>query len=664
MVDRPDVVRDNPNVPHNHSTFPLKEIRLTTEHFGLVKPHMVIDDITTDDIDYRPEYRTRSYTLRAPLMQDVHRKLSYVKVDLSAILPFNYEKFYTNPVVGQDVPDNVGTVVSGGYYKLANCVKNVLDAAFTAINGANNFTNVHLTSLMKAIVFGELFYSRGCLLSSLGSHISSHISANLGVGHTNESYDFFFDWTCSKLLNYLNLGSSDYLVVRIGSGVKNVIINSTYKDDSNLKFREFLNEIRETSDWEVLFLSSSSITSIATDFAYTPSFTLHVANDIPFNFGRACAYQLAVAEYMTNDKVDHIYSAELFRQYIGSLILDYFATLGYPNTFATFTVNGIKYQYDHMSGLYLDDILSNVALNVSNFTVSVNQYFISLFGYRRSLRYKDYFVSSRVRPLAVGNVDVQVNSNLVSVIDISRNIQVQRFLNAVNHSGRKLSNYIKTFFGINISPDRHVPHWLADIDEMVYTSEVENTGAAQWNATNETGKNSVTATFTGNSGNKQLHFYADLPGYIIGLTSYDIERAYTDTINRSFFIQDRFDMFIPEMQFIGDQPVYIHELIASDPQAFGTAFGYQYRDMQYKLFHAVADGGFVENLPGYGFMFNKHYLRQNISPDFIRSKVSELDDFYLSLTGYSLASYFHFISVIINNFTAKRPMIANPKILE
>lgn len=123
MVDRPDVVRDNPNVPHNHSTFPLKEIRLTTEHFGLVKPHMVIDDITTDDIDYRPEYRTRSYTLRAPLMQDVHRKLSYVKVDLSAILPFNYEKFYTNPVVGQDVPDNVGTVVSGGYYKLANCVK-------------------------------------------------------------------------------------------------------------------------------------------------------------------------------------------------------------------------------------------------------------------------------------------------------------------------------------------------------------------------------------------------------------------------------------------------------------------------------------------------------------------------------------------------------------
>ena len=46
------------------------------------------------------------------------------------------------------------------------------------------------------------------------------------------------------------------------------------------------------------------------------------SSDVPFNFGRVCAYQLAVAEYMTNDKVDHIYSAELYRQYIGSLLRD------------------------------------------------------------------------------------------------------------------------------------------------------------------------------------------------------------------------------------------------------------------------------------------------------------------------------------------------------
>ena len=145
MVDRPDVVRDNPNVPKYHSSFTLKEARLSTELFGLIKPHFVIDDVSSDDFDYRPEYRTRSYTLKAPLMQDVHRKLSYVKVDLPAILPINFEKFYTNPVIGDDVPGDVSTVISGGYKKIADCVKDVLDTAYANIKGANNFTPSHQT---------------------------------------------------------------------------------------------------------------------------------------------------------------------------------------------------------------------------------------------------------------------------------------------------------------------------------------------------------------------------------------------------------------------------------------------------------------------------------------------------------------------------------------
>ena len=55
--------------------------------------------------------------------------------------------------------------------------------------------------------------------------------------------------------------------------------------------------------------------------------------------------------------------------------------------------------------------------------------------------------------------------------------------------------------------------------------------------------------------------------------------------------------------------------------------------------------------PDMALFFKPEYFQtQNISPDFIRSRVSELDEFYLSLTGYSLGSYFHFISMIVNNF--------------
>lgn len=669
MVARPDIVRDNPNVPKFHSNFQLKETRLTTEQFGLIKPHMIIDDVSSDNIDYRPEYRTRSYTLKAPLMQDVHRKLSYIKVDLSSILPFNYEKFYTNPVIGDDVPNDCGCVLSGGYKLISDAVISRLNFFISQLNGANNFTPLNLTEFFKVLIFGELFYSRGSLLSSLGSHIAKQFYCVIPNDTPKvRSFDYLFDLACSRVLAMFTPASVSTITVRFGSVSKYVEVSAipqTYAPDT-ISFREFLNEIRTSADWEITAFGGPTPVSISSSFVFAPVLYSRVSDDVPFNFGRVCAYQLAVAEYMTNDKVDHIYSAELYRQYIGSLVksVDDNTGVTYVSYPSYFVANGISYQYDFLSGNYMYQML-NYFKAISSFSSnpaapSCIEYFISLFSFKRSLRYKDYFVSSRVRPLAVGDVSVSVNNNLVSVVDVSRKIQAQRFLNAVNHSGRRLSNYIKTFFGIDISPDRHVPHWLADIDEMVYTAEVENTGVAQ-----QTNQNSVTATFTGNSGNKQLRFYADLPGYIIGLTSYDIERSYADTINRSFFIQDRFDMFIPELQFVGDQAVLSHELDSSDTRSFGSAFGYQYRDMQYKLFYSIADGGFVENLPGFGFIFKPGYFStQNISPDFIRSRVSELDEFYLSLTGYSLGSYFHFISMIVNNFSAKRPMIANPKILE
>lgn len=667
MVDRPDVVRDNPNVPKYHSNFELKQSRLSTELFGLIKPHFVIDDVSSDDFDYRPDYKTRSYTLKAPLMQDVHRKLSYIKVDLPSILPMNFEKFFTNPVIGDDVPNDVGTVVAGGYKKIADLVDGVIQYAYGEVKGANKFTPANVTLWLKALIFGELFYSRGSLLSALGSHNAKQLVFR-GVTDSGTypnkilTYDRLFDIAFAKVINVMD-GVVDTFTCRFGSSYKVVSINGNNQDFAPdvISVREFLSEIRSSSDWEITQFGGPTPQSISDNYDIgTIGIYKSVASDLPFNYGRCCAYQLAVAEYFTNDKVDHIYSSELYRQYIFSLINSYFpaVSLACP---LMFQVNGMSYQYDYLSGAYMTALIDFISINLYEFcSPAVLEYFISIFGYKRSLRYKDYFVSSRVRPLAVGSVDVSVNNNAVSVIDITKNIQVQRFLNAVNHSGRRLSNYIKTFFGISIPPDRHVPHWLADLDELVYTSEVENTADAQ-----QTEQNSITARFTGNSGNKQLHFYVDFPGYIIGLTSYDIERAYVDTIDRSFFIENRFDMFIPEMQFVGDQPVFAQELSANDSRAFGTPFGYQYRDMQYKLFISTADGGFVENLPGFAFLYNPAiWNEQNISPDFIRSKTSELDDFYLSLSGYSLGSYFHFISLITNNVSAKRPMIANPKILE
>ena len=124
-------------------------------------------------------------------------------------------------------------------------------------------------------------------------------------------------------------------------------------------------------------------------------------------------------------------------------------------------------------------------------------------------------------------------------------------------------------------------------------------------------------------------------------------------------------MFLPQLQYVGDQPVYQGELNAADGKA---NFGYQFRDMERKQLVNRAVGGFASgSLPGYAFIFKGsdygYFGTITISPDFIRSRNRELDQFYLSLTGFSLATYFHFIVLNNNMCDASRPMSYNPQIL-
>ena len=42
--------------------------------------------------------------LKSPILQSLSKKKDYFVVPMQAILPLNWEKFYTNPNIGQDVP--------------------------------------------------------------------------------------------------------------------------------------------------------------------------------------------------------------------------------------------------------------------------------------------------------------------------------------------------------------------------------------------------------------------------------------------------------------------------------------------------------------------------------------------------------------------------------
>ena len=131
---------------------------------------------------------------------------------------------------------------------------------------------------------------------------------------------------------------------------------------------------------------------------------------------------------------------------------------------------------------------------------------------------------------------------------------------------------------------------------------------------------------------------------------------------------DRHDMFNPYLQYTGDQPIYSEEMNSSKA---GSYFGYKEAYAEFKEEVNTAFGGFLGALDGWAFTDEGvdaktadqvQELRQ-ISPDFIRSNPAELDNFYLSLTGVSLVTYFHFIILTSTFFEARRKMAYKPQIL-
>lgn len=671
----------NPHVAKHHSRFPLKEVFFDTHRFGEYHPHFVVNAWESERHPVRCVSDTRSWTLKAPLMQDIVMNKDYFMVTLRAILPFQAERVRMNPNIGDDVPADCYTSVSNFVEKVADFARSFDSeiAGYTPSGSADSLR--HATLCLKKAIFLESIFSRGSLLASLGSNLSACLTVRNvnGAVITDRNIDKTIDEICRLIA--ADIAANGPWKASIDSTAYTIYLPSmidrsdaVIRQSNPITLRDFMQKIRDTSDW---FLTANGSISYSLNGVIGSSVTLVTTNDeSPMDLARLWAYQLSCAEYFSNDKVDYIYSADLYRQYINSLCYSAIANEG--DSIAVngkFPWNGSLLEYDYLSSYYFNYMIGVSYSSLASITQPlVLQYLFSLFGYKRSLRFKDYFTGARTRPLAlVGNsasgvsTDVPVVGGNVSVIDVTRSIQAQRFLNAVNASGRKFTEWIQTFFGVTPNKDMHEPIFLAHSSDNIFAADNENTGNAVFEDVggNNTTQNNVTAVFRGRSNNYEYSVDVKEPCIILGVTSYDIERLYPDTIHRDFFIRDRYDMFNPMMQFIGDQPIFLHELEAGSQSAsWDTPFGYTFRDMQWKTSFPRCAGAFGNGLlPGYAFIYQFDGRGPVISPDFIRAKNAELDEFYLALTGYSLGTYFHFIMRQVNVDESVRPMVAKPQIL-
>lgn len=401
------------------------------------------------------------------------------------------------------------------------------------------------------------------------------------------------------------------------------------------------------------------------------------------NLLRLAAYQLACAQFYTSDSVDYVYSPELWHENMLSLYRMAMGSGFSANEF--YMYNGMNVPYDSISGNILDSVFSKAKNYYDNVggcydyvdtpsqvmqlflytqiepTYAAYSYLINLFSFTRSLRYRDYFVGSKTRPMAVGNVDVTVSGGQFSVVDVTKNIQRQRFLNQVNRIGRSLKEYTRGIFGADPTYDPHQLIFLGSSTDVIGAEETQNTAENQYSPVG------ITSKLRNDSSRFAFEGSFNEFGIIVGIMNFDIVRPMVHGFDRQNLHLDRFDMFNPYLQTIGDQEVKGTELSINLPNKI---FGYQLRYSEYKQRFDVAAGGFAEHLPGYCFTgdfsnladrLNPDFFR--ISPDFIRNHTFDFDRLYLMLPDDSPAGYFHFIVRHDITIDATRPMLAAPSIL-
>lgn len=713
------------------NTFDLHRPVLLTPRFGELTPFECFYANPSENFRFSSSYQLRTYTLASPLYSRLRMYKDYFQVPLSSILPVNWDKFYSNPIKGDDVPDtvycdyNISPFVS--LARLANFVT----------SGSPTYDSLSFVRCVYEWCLLDAMYSPGGLPCQLGLNWSSALYfENTPTRTVGTSVSTRYN--ISDIIDRFNTlrPGNNFLIDSIELGTRSGQDYSTYKifrviEPSGMRsFLDYVfNELPYVEDFSVINFylrisktsdggtSSVNVSSIAEAFSlffqnvpfpydselgynsascdcYYPSMSdsaitwskstislgfIPASSDdgtVPFadnatlgvalfDISPIIAYHQIAAQFATVDAIDNLYNSKLWMQNMEA----YLQSTANLN----FDYNGVATRFDTFS-LHRTSklVFTNQAFN---FWFNNREQFLSqLFGYERSLSYGDYFLGARLEPLAVGDVSVSVDSSAVNAVDMTRGLLMSRFLNFVNRTGAQIQDYIRSLFGVVPTQVEPMPKFIVHEDYVIGGSETENTTPSSSDASVTDQQGYPVLLMNSRDSRYSFNIEVDEPCLIIGLISFDMERFYPFASDRTMFIRNRFDYFQPMLQNLGDQVLYAGEkdLISFFSRGLTSPIGYHLRDSHYKQRYPVARGAFTTSyarlLPSWSrvdtSVFTTGYYTSNfdLDSDSIRNKNSDIDDFYQSLSGKSLQSYFHFIMRIDNNLEADRPMQWKPMI--
>ena len=309
----------------SRSKFPLSYTKFQTERFAEYFPFFVEEGVSGDILPFHSNHEVQTYTLKSPILQSLTKKKDYFAVPMQAILPLNWEKFYTNPNIGQDVPADCGCGVANFWDKIGTLFSNSDTYLSNQLSSTTTSAPKKLEYMLRYLLFFEMFYSTGSLMETLG--ISGHNYIDIernsqGSPIQKRTWDEFFDEVISTIATALSGNISAYIGANIGGDTYTITAfpNSAFSQYTEISLREALELMRDDLSFEILSVSNmstlvASIGSIYTDHYFTP----YTSTGVTLNLSRLWAYQICVSHFYSNDHVDYIYSADLFRQYIAEL---------------------------------------------------------------------------------------------------------------------------------------------------------------------------------------------------------------------------------------------------------------------------------------------------------------------------------------------------------
>lgn len=658
-------------VPKTHNPFDRTHTYFATEDYGSYNPFYIEEVTAGDYAPINPRCEVRSESFNTPLMTPIKKAYDLFYVPFFAILPRTWEYIYTNPTQGDDVPND-------SFCYIPNFKQVLSDLLLNWINKMKNRATVNslqdnLKSLTCYAFFFEMFCSTGSLLYRMKYKLCPQVIYTEGIYTGAYTPDRWLDMVFSDIADgvYVVISSKDnkrrafYANEQAVKGVFEPNMSKVTKSEliSLLRQSYFMsncviataltkNTARELSDSvEDLLFASFSFGSTGTE------------EDDAFNYNYApqIAYNLSVAQYYNNPSVDFIYSAELYSQAIFGLMIDNDVIQLQD---LTFTRNGHTVYYDIFSGHFIQKLFDycqtyfSTADLVTTKLKSLLSIFANIWSIQNSLKYGDYFVGSKPRALAIGDTKIAVNNGAVEAVDVARQLLMTKYFHACNKLSQDFEEQFETMTGQQVPPDFHYPHFIQHSEQNISGYEVSNTTSEalgdQITRMNSTG-DGVSATIS-----------IDLPGYVLGISSFYMPRTYCRTKDRMYFRSNRFDFFQQMLQNLGDQEVYQME---RDDYAVGT-FGYQGRNEEYKQTYNHAAGAFCDILRSWAYIADdaeslgyKLDKGLTISPEYIRCNPAEFDRFLPATPYYSLGHKFHFICRYDINQTFNRQMIPSPTIL-